>query len=367
MNLFRIIIYFVLFASIGMSQNRTIKDVFSQKILTEDFTEQNYSFPTITGSDGKYAIIMDSLGYYGLGSGNTEYPILIDWKNDLIDFELKIKLRLKNETESFVVQKLQGQKGQIIGFIMKYNPDKQEAIIFETNTVRQYRLSHLKNDKLRSLTDGWVFTENLKRNEVNEIIIKTRDSQYDFYINDKFTFTKNLRKLENVLSFGDFGFYIGPNTQVMIDYFHISTLKDYNGVNKLFNLSEEEAKELIKEKEDMKKKLEQEKTTATKELKEVIELLEQELKSSNQLIDSLQTQNERFEPFKGLIEENGNFMYTLTKDLKEQMEKNNILHEKNQLLMDSINFLIKKQDEFKLEYLRVLDSMMEKNDTINEN
>ena len=60
-------------------------------------------------------------------------------------------------------------------------------------------------------------------------------------------------------------------------------------------------------------------------------------------------------------------MYTLTKDLKEQMEKNNILHEKNQLLMDSINFLIKKQDEFKLEYLRVLDSMMEKNDTINEN
>ena len=49
------------------------------------------------------------------------------------------------------------------------------------------------------------------------------------------------------------------------------------------------------------------------------------------------------------------------------MEKNNILHEKNQLLMDSINFLIKKQDEFKLEYLRVLDSMMEKNDTINEN
>ena len=36
------------------------------------------------------------------------------------------------------------------------------------------------------------------------------------------------------------------------------------------------------------------------------------------------------------------------------------------MLMDSIDWLIKKQDDFKLEYLRVLDSMMEKHDTINE-
>jgi len=367
MNLYRIIICFVLFSSIGLTQNRTIKDIFSQKILIEDFTEQNYSFPAITGLDGKYAIIMDSLGYYGLGSGDTEYPLLIDWKNDLTDFELKVKLRLKNEQESFVVQKLQGRKGQIIGFILKYNPDKQEALIFETNTVKQYRLSHLKNDKLRNLTDGWVFTDNLKRNEVNEIIIKTKDNTYDFYINDNFTFTKNLHRLADVLDFGDFGFYIGPNTQVMVDYFHISTLKDYNGINKLFNLSEQEAKDLIEEKDAMKKKLEKEKNLATKELKEVVQLLEKELKSSNQLIDSLQRENERFEPFKNLIEENGNFMYTLTKDLKEQMEKNNILHQNNQLLIDSIDFLIRKQDDFKLEYLRVLDSMMEKNDTINEN
>ena len=85
-----------------------------------------------------------------------------------------------------------------------------------------------------------------------------------------------------------------------------------------------------------------------------------------ELIDSLKEENEKFQPFQDIIQENGNFMYTLTKDLKEQMEKNNILHDKNQMLMDSIDWLIKKQDDFKLEYLRVLDSMMEKNDTIDE-
>ena len=59
-------------------------------------------------------------------------------------------------------------------------------------------------------------------------------------------------------------------------------------------------------------------------------------------------------------------MYTLTKDLKVQMEKNQILKHENQLLIDSINLLILRQDEFKLEYLRILDSMMEEKDTINE-
>lgn len=364
--MFRIIIPFLLFVSISLSQNTRIVDVFSQKILREDFNEQNYSFPTLTGSNGEYAVIIDSLGYYAIGSGNQPYPVLVDWKNDLEEFEIKVKLRLKHEDESFVIQKIQGNKGQIIGLILKYNRDTQEALIFEINAVKQYRLSHLKNGKLKNLTQDWVFADHLKRNETNEIIIKTKGNIYEFFLNNEFTFSKNLNNLKNNFNSGDFGFYLGRKTQVIIDQFYISTLKTYNGINKLYNLSEEDAKRIIEERNQIEKQLKKEKQVATSELKEVIKLLEKELKSSNQLIDSLKKENEKFEPFQTIIEENGNFMYTLTKDLKEQMEKNNKLLNYNQELIDSIDLLIRKQDDFKLEYLRVLDSMMEKNDTINE-
>jgi len=86
MFIFRITIPWLLFSSIGLCQNTRILEVFSQKILREDFTEQNYSFPTTTGLDGEYAVTIDSLGYYAIGSGNQPYPLLIDWKNDLNEF-----------------------------------------------------------------------------------------------------------------------------------------------------------------------------------------------------------------------------------------------------------------------------------------
>ena len=53
-------------------------------------------------------------------------------------------------------------------------------------------------------------------------------------------------------------------------------------------------------------------------------------------------------------------MYTLTKDLKEEMEKNKALKDENETLLDSIQVLIQNQETFKLEYLKILDSVMEK-------
>ena len=155
---------------------------------------------------------------------------------------------------------------------------------------------------------------------------------------------------------GKFGFYLGANTQVQIDYIYISALKEYNGVNKLFNLSEEDAQKLIEEQESIKNQLKEEKENAINELEEVIQILENQLKYSNQIVDSLRKEIDKYEPFKDLIKENGNFMHTLTKDLKLQLEKNNILKNTNKTLSDSIESLIEKQEEFKLEYLRVFVS-----------
>jgi len=340
-----------------------MKTKFLQNILREDFNEQNLMFPTTTETNGKYSMIMDAYGYYGLGSGQSDYPLLIQWKNDLTNFELRTSIRLKNEEDWETIQKIQKQTGQVIGIIFKYNANSQEALIFQINGVRQYRLNHLKNGKLKNIT-SWTDSKQLHRNDVNEITIKTKDNKYEFYINGKFEFKKNLDRLKDNLHSGNFGFYLGENTQAMINYLHIFTEKEYNGINKLLNLSEDDAKKLIAEKEQLKTILEDEHTIALQELKDVIKILENELKSTNQMKDSIQRENQKYTPFKELIEQKGDFMYTLTQDLREQMEQNKVLKQENQHLVDSIRFLIQKQESFTLEYLDVLDQMMQKKDTI---
>ena len=174
MNFLRILLFTGMCSPLLMSQQTISKGIFLQDVFREDFNEPNSHFPIEVKLGGKYAIIVDSLGYYGLGSGKSEYPVLIGWKNDLINFELKSSIRLKDEEDWESIQKLQGKTGQIIGIILKYNPSNQEALIFQINGVRQYRLSHLKNEKMRSLTGDWRNSENLKRDDKNEIIIRTK-------------------------------------------------------------------------------------------------------------------------------------------------------------------------------------------------
>ncbi|MAQ31357.1 MAG: hypothetical protein CMD26_01295 [Flavobacteriales bacterium] len=364
MIFFRFIFLLIITSHISVAQDNGIKSKFSQNVLREDFDEQNLIFPTTTESNGKYSILIDKDGYYGLGSGNSEYPLLIQWKNDLNNFELKTSIRLKDESEWETVQKIQGQTGQIFGLLLKYNPDNQEALIFQINGVRQYRLSYLRNEKMRHLSE-WKDSKHIKRNDANQIKIRTKDNNYEFYINNQFVFKKNLERYNDVLTNGNFGFYLGKNTQAMIDYIYISTEKEYNGINKLLNLSQSDAEKIIAEKEKFKIDLQNKKKEEIEELTNVIKILENELKNTHQKIDSLKFENHQYEPFKNIINENGDFMLTLTKDLKYQIEQNQILKNNNSKLLDSISILINKQEEFKLEYLNVLDRMMQNTDTTN--
>ena len=365
MKFWKILFYCCMLSLTVFSQESTIKTKFLQNVLREDFHEQSSLFPATSETNGKYSMIMDNYSYYGLGSGPTEYPLLIQWKNDLENFELKTSIRLKDEEDWETMQKIQGQTGQVIGVILKYNPNTQEALIFQINGVRQYKLSHLKNEKIKNITD-WIDSKQLKRNDVNEILIKTKNNRYEFFINGKFVLKKNLDRLKETINSGNFGFYLGKHTQAMINYLHISAEKDYSGINKKLNLSEDEAKKIIAEKEQLEINLKNEHLKEIKELQDVIKILEGELRSSNQIKDSIQKENKRYEPFSDIIEQNGDFMYTLTKDLREQIEKNKLLQKENKNLTDSIDWLVKKQESFKLEYLEVLDQIMQKKDTIIE-
>ena len=56
-----------------MSQSRQIQDVFSQNLLREDFNEISALFPTESKADGKFAIVIDTLGEYFLGTEKEDH------------------------------------------------------------------------------------------------------------------------------------------------------------------------------------------------------------------------------------------------------------------------------------------------------
>ena len=128
-------------------------------------------------------------------------------------------------------------------------------------------------------------------------------------------------------------------------------------------LTNEESKKLIFENEQLQQKLKFNESIEINKLNNVIQLLEIELKNIKKLNDSLKIENSKFEPFKDIATENTDFLYTLSKNLKEEIQKNRVLKSENKMLLDSIQTIINNQEVFKLEYLNTLINI-EQEDTI---
>ena len=361
MNFSRFILFIIIPLNAIIAQKNTIEDVFSQNIIQIEFKEENVFFPTEQNGD-KFSTILNQTGEYFIGTGKSNHIIMMGWENDLINFEFKTAFKLAPEEG---LNLFQNEAPQAFGLILKYNPDTQEGLIFETNSNRQYRFVHIINNKNKYLThskdNGWIKSDNLIKNAKNEILIKTKNNNYEFYINGEFEFKTDLKKkrIQNITT-GRFGLFLSPNTKSKIDYINISTTKDYNGINKTLSLSQEDVKKIIKENNLLKESKNQVENSQAKELKNVIRILEEELKNINIINDSLKAKNKEFDPFLDIMGENKDFLYTLSKDLKEQIEKNQLLKLENKNLLDSINNLIQKQEVFKLEYLQTIDSMIKK-------
>ena len=365
MKLIRLIIVLIVYSNNLIAQQST-EVVLSQNVFREEFNESNSMFP-IEQIGEQFAVLLENEGQYFLGSGKTQYTPMINWENDLTSFELKTSIKLAPEEKLNLFQNTQGQT---FGIILQYNPNTQEALIFETNSFKKYRLVYIKKDtKNKNLTyskdNGWVKSENIRKNAKNEILIKKINEKCEFYINGDLEFKINLSKKRlPPLKAGRFGFHLGNNTKVKIDYLYISTTKEYNGINKKMNFNEEEIKIIINENTELKTKIKLNESEKISELNNVIKLLENELKSINILNDSLTFENKELKPFKDLMGDDKDFIYTLSKNLKEQIEKNNSLKEEKKQLLDSITTLIQNQELFKIEYLNVLMNQ-EKKDSIN--
>ena len=64
-----------------------------------------------------------------------------------------------------------------------------------------------------------------------------------------------------------------------------------------------------------------------------------------------------------MMDGNTDFLYTLSKNLKDEIQRNRVLKNEKKVLLDSIQKLIDNQEIFKLEYLNTLITI-EQQDTI---
>ena len=348
-----------------IAQKNIIDEVFSEYVFREEFKKPNSLFPTEQIGD-KFAILLEKEGRYFLGTKESTYTPMINWENDLNDFEFKTSITLSPEEGVNLFSK---EIGQNAGIIVQYNPDLQEGLIFQINNLKKFRVIYTKEgEQKRSLTrekdNDWVKSENLRKNSNNEITIKSKGNKFELYINGILEFKIDLSKKRiKPIAPGRFGFHLGPKTKIKIDYIYISTTEEYNGMNKMLNLSEDQAQKLLNEIEELKVTIKEKTNYEIEELKKVLKLVEDELKLVNQTNDSLRKNNEEFENIKLLIGDNKDFLYTLSSNLKSEIEKNTILKQEKKALMDSIEKLIQEQDKFRLEYLKTLDFIKKKETT----
>ena len=137
--------------------------------------------------------------------------------------------------------------------------------------------------------------------------------------------------------------------------------------NELYaRLGDGDLNRLLKNAEKLKDDKTIEENQKIKQLENVIEILENEIKYISSINDSIEIENKKFEPFVDQIDGDYDILYTISKDLKNQIENNRNLRTENNLLIDSIKKIKNSQEQFKLEYLNKIIAI-EKNDTINKN
>ena len=107
-----------------------------------------------------------------------------------------------------------------MGIVTNSKDDGSEAIIFDFDGAKRFRIRYYNNGKTKIVTkknskDGWKKSDNLNRyEEFNTISIQTNGSIYELYINDKLEFSFDINYIiKKTISIGKFGLIVGPNTR----------------------------------------------------------------------------------------------------------------------------------------------------------
>ncbi len=219
--LIRCIVCFYLLYLLGYkaSYSQQITQEFELSALAENFdsTTVESLWPNINNADNLFLIDKGSYFLYRR-STSASYVILPRWSNALNSFDIKTSLKLgPSETNE-----------QTIGVLFMGQADGKNALVFEVNKSKQYRVKQFIGDYLKYITGdkdhlGWIKNTAIKpADEYNIFEVKAFKGTYDVYINDIYLTSFAVPEYKS----GGMGIVIGPATKAKCDYFYINATND---------------------------------------------------------------------------------------------------------------------------------------------
>lgn len=318
---------------------------FDVPAFIEDFNETKGSFPTITTVENYYTVD-DSTYFMNRNNPTQPFAVMANFPNELRSFHLSSRIKLgPSET-----------KEQMVGLIFMSQRDSNSAYVFEFNRNKKYRIRRIRNGRVIMMgesADGWVKSNALLGvDEYNLLEVKTANGDYDFYINGSFVTSF----YDNTFEYGNMGFFVGAATKARAEFFHVYTTEpSIDEVEKTEN--ELRIEQLEKENEQLKAELAQSLDAKIVELQGVIQVLETQLVTTNRDNEVLREEIEQYEEIRFLV---GNIdkdlLLTLSRNLRDEMKKNQALTNENVQLKDSIDIILEEYSEFKL---NVLDKIVD--------
>lgn len=346
---------FIFFSVNGFAQ--TVNEKFDKLDLSENFDTSSGMWTFLANNENLF-LVQD--GEYILNRKTTVSPfaVMANYNYDALAYKMVVSMKIEKSID---------ESGSI-GIIFMAQEDGKGGFLFEVNKAGLYRLRQIIGGSYKYLTGdsktgGWAktnFTNPL--NVYNLVEIKTANRKYDISLNNQY-----LMSFEEIAyKTGKFGVIIGPGSKGKMDFLYLfssskfaeasdtPTTEQGKTQNNTNTQSKENSPDIIAlaesiiklktqinklqaENDDLKKTIDairsadDESEQQKKNYEKNIKLLEKENAASEASYDSLLKVNQSLLKYKDMVagNENSDLIITLSKNLKSEKEK-------TQLLTDSI-------------------------------
>lgn len=346
---------FIFFSVNGFAQ--TVNEKFDKLDLSENFDTSSGMWTFLANNENLF-LVQD--GEYILNRKTTVSPfaVMANYNYDALAYKMVVSMKIEKSID---------ESGSI-GIIFMAQEDGKGGFLFEVNKAGLYRLRQIIGGSYKYLTGdsktgGWAktnFTNPL--NVYNLVEIKTANRKYDISLNNQY-----LMSFEEIAyKTGKFGVIIGPGSKGKMDFLYLfssskfaeasdtPTTEQGKTQNNTNTQSKENSPDIIAlaesiiklktqinklqaENDDLKKTIDairsadDESEQQKKNYEKNIKLLEKQNAASEASYDSLLKVNQSLLKYKDMVagNENSDLIITLSKNLKSEKEK-------TQLLTDSI-------------------------------
>jgi len=336
-----------------------VNENFSVQVFSDDFSAENNLWDYLTTAENLF--VLDKGEYFMHRRNETKpYALVTNWKNDLMQFQVKAALKLGPATSP----------EQTIGIIFYIQPDGKGALVFEINKDKKFRIKQLVGAYYKFLsgevTDaGWEKSKFIDvSGAYNLLEVKSSGGITDFYINGNYVSTATVQDYAP----GALGILIGPNTKAKADYFYVyatRSVSDSVNANRQFGelTPNEKIEFLFAENEKLKKQIAQDNVALIKQQADLkISTMEKELHNKDMVIEQMNIEVGSLQKYKNEVikDMDEDVFLTLSNSVKEQINENKKLSKLISDLRDSLQLSNKKYSDLKLKQVNDLIEQQKK-------